>query len=106
MEKRKGRLSPPLSITQLFSLEVELQSKLNKPWIAGCGDATEVDITDVSVRVAKVRMVEDIEELGSEFDDLVLAYPCTLHHRKVEDDVARSMEHVATEVAESSAAAC
>ncbi len=46
-------------------------------------------------------MIEDVEELGSELDDLVLTDPRSFHHREVENDVARSMEHVATETAES-----
>ena len=97
-EIAKGRLfrAAPF-VNQLFSLEVELQSKLNKPWIVGRGNAPKIGTTNVTVRVTKVGVVEDIEELRSEFEDLVLAYPGALHQRKVEVDVARSMEHVATE---------
>ena len=47
-------------------------------------------------------MVEDVEELGSELESLVLTHLRALDHREVEDDVAWSMEHVATEATESS----
>ncbi len=46
-------------------------------------------------------MIEDIEELSSEFNDLVLTYSGSLNHRKVEIDNARSVENVATEASES-----
>lgn len=48
---------------QLSVLEVELHCKLNKPWFSGCGNATEVDTANASIRVTEVGVVEDIEEL-------------------------------------------
>jgi len=81
-------------------LEVELQSKLNQPWVSGCGNTSEVGVADVSVRITEVSMVEDVEELGAELKDLVLTDSGALHHRKVEDDVARSVENITTEVTE------
>jgi len=89
---------------QVSSLELELQSKLNQPWIIGCGNTTEVDAANVSIRITEVDMIEDIEELRSEFNDLVLADLRSFQQRYVEVDVARSMEHIATEATESSAA--
>ena len=83
------------------SLECELQTKLNQPWIGGRGNATEVRATNASIRVAEVSVIEDIEELRSEFNDLVLTYSGSLNHREVEVDGARSVEHVATEVSKS-----
>jgi len=85
-------------------LERELHRKLNQSWVSGCGNATEVRTTNTSVRVTEVRMVEDVEELRSEFNDLAFADLRALHHREVEEDVARSMEHVTAKTTESSAA--
>lgn len=85
-------------------LEVELQSELNQSRLSGCSNASEVCRANASVRVAEVCMVEDIEELRSELDDFVFTDPGALHHREVEDHVARSVENVATETAEPSAA--
>jgi hypothetical protein len=81
-------------------LEVELQSKLNQPWISGCGNSTKVDRANVSIRITEVSVVGNVKELRSEFKDLVLTYPRPLHHREIEDDVARSVEHVAAQTAE------
>lgn len=81
---------------------MELQCKLNQPWVSGGGNTSEVYVADISVRITEVSMVEDVEELGSELDDLVLTDSGALHHREVEDDVARAVEHVASEAAETS----
>ena len=83
-------------------LEVELQSELNQSRVSGCSNTSEVGRANVSVRVAEVCMVKDIEELRSELDDLVFTDPGSLHHREVEDDVARSVENVTTKRAEPS----
>ena len=101
IKKRKGRLSPPLSSTGFSVLEGELQTKLNQPWIAGGGNASEVRTTNASIGVTEISVVEDIEELRSEFKYLVLTYSGPLKHRKVEVDSARPVEHVATEISES-----
>ena len=79
---------------------MELQSKLNQPRVSGCRDTSKVDGSNTSIWIAKIGVVEDVEELRSEFNDLVLAYPRALHHREVEDDVARAVEHIPTEAAE------
>ena len=47
-------------------------------------------------------MVEDVEELSSEFENLTLTYLRALHHGDVEIEVARSTEHIATQDAEPS----
>ena len=86
------------------SLEGELQTKLNQPWLFGGGNASEVRATNTSVGVTEVSVVKDIEELRSEFNDLVLSYSGSLNHRKVEVYSARSVEHVATKVAKSTGA--
>ena len=105
MKKAKGAtLEPPLSITSFSVLELELQTKLNKPWIVGRGNTAEVCTADVAIRITEVHMIEDVEELGSEFDGLALTDSRTLHQGDVEIDVARSMEHVTTEAAEPSRA--
>ncbi len=89
-------LEPPLSSTSFSVLEVELQTKLNKPRIVGRGNTTEVSGTDVAIRITELRMVEDVEELSSEFENLALTYLRALHHGDIEIDVARSMEHITT----------
>ena len=93
-EIAKGATRAAPFIKQLFSLEGELQTKLNQPWIIGGGDASEVNTTDAAVRITEVRMVEDVEELRSEFEDLALADLRALYHGNVEVDLAWSMEHV------------
>ena len=99
--KAKGAtLAAPFK-SMAVSLECELQTKLNQPWIGGRGNATEVRTANASIRVAEVSVIEDIEELSSEFNELVLTYSGSLNHRKVEVDRARSVENVATEVSES-----
>ena len=102
--KKGATLEPPLSGLLTISLEAELQRKLNQPGVSGCRYASEVGRTNAAVRITKVRMVEDVENLRPEFNDLVLTNPGSLHHCKVEKDVARSMEHVAAETAESTGA--
>ena len=87
------------------SLEVELQGKLNQSWISGCGDTTKVDRANAAIGIAKIGVVENVEELRSELKDLVFTDPCAFHHREIEDDIARSVENVTTESAESSPAA-
>lgn len=82
---------------------MELQRKLNQPWVSGCGNTSEVDITNVSIRITEASVIENVEELRSEFNDLVFTDPRSLHHREVKDDVAGAVENVATETAE---AAC
>src|SRR6185369_4366998 len=89
---------------ELSVLEVELKTKLNKSRLLGRGDASKVSRTDTSIRITKVRVIEDVEELRSEFDDLVLTNLRALHQGNVEVDIARSMEHVTTEAAESAGA--
>src|SRR5678815_2544932 len=97
-------LEPPLSIMSFSVLEREFQTKLNKPRIVGRGNTTEVCTADVAIRITKLRMVEDVEELRSEFEDLALSYLRALQHGDVEVDVAWSMEHIATQAAEPSRA--
>lgn len=94
-------LAAPFRFTDCQFLEVELQTKLDQSWVSGCGNTSEVYVADVSVRITKVSVIEDVEELGSELDGLVLTDSGTLHHREVENDVARSVEDVATETTES-----
>ena len=105
-KNEKGRLAPPLSIASLSVLERELQTKLNQPGIIGRGDTAEVDGTDTSIWVTEIRVIEDIEKLRSEFNDLVLADLRALHQGNVEVNIARSMEHVTTEITEASGTLC
>jgi hypothetical protein len=96
--KAKGAtLAAPFKLMAVTVLERELKTKLNQPWLGGRGNATEVRTTNASIRVAEVSVVEDIEELSSEFNELVLTYSGSLNHRKVEVDSAWSVEHIATE---------
>ena len=97
-------LEPPLSVTSFPVLEGELQTKLNKPRIVGRGNTTEVCTADVAIRITELRMIEDVEELSSEFEYLALTQLRALHHGDVEVNFAWSMEHIATQVAEPSRA--
>ena len=57
------------------SLERELKSKLHLPWVAGVLYLAEIgSVTEVAVRIQELSMVEDVEELSSELEVLVLTH--------------------------------
>ena len=54
-------------------LKRKLQSELNIAWFASVFDATKVgSIADITVRVQKLRMVKNVEELRSKLEMLLL----------------------------------
>ena len=57
-----------------FRLEVELQGQLNQAWLFGSYDAAEIrTVSCVPVRIVELRVIEQVEEFGAEFETLALS---------------------------------
>ena len=98
-----GGLWPPGFLEKPAELEIKLQSKLYQPRIFHLGDLTELcSVGDVAVRIVKLRMVEDIEDLSSKFEVSPLVNRDVLHYNEIGIADSRPATDAARGIADSS----
>ena len=78
-----------------LELEDEFQTKLHRSWIADCGDHAKVRGRDVSRERSEVRVIENIERLGTNLSREPFGKPQVLRHRKVNAVRRRSLNNAA-----------
>lgn len=75
-------------------LEEVFERELCNAAIAGAGKSSERRaVADAAVGIAKVRVIEEVEELAVEFEFAQFANRELLEQREVHVDAARSEEH-------------
>src|SRR5690606_32526048 len=97
---RAGALTPAPRRGQPYASVRQLQRELQQPRRARRQDAPEVRRVEIRDRQAEVRVVEDVERLGTELEPDVAAQREAPHERHVDVRVRRPARDVPAGVAE------